>query len=335
MMDKREEPASDRAAAEPMERALRWFTLLQDGAVSESDRMAFKAWYAESPENGRAYGRITALWGAPELTAALARYAGDTRRRCRAVDDRSDVALSRRRRPWIICLSAVAAMLLVMGFFGTDAVRMFGPEADYRTGIGEMREVVLPDGSVLRLNTATAISVDIAAGLRRVRLLDGEGFFDVVRDATRPFEVSAGRTTVRVLGTSFAVNRDGERVTVGVKSGRVAIRPHGEGGEEIHLSPGELVEIAPGEAPRKRQADREIAFAWLSGRIAFRDARLGDVLTELGRYYDGWIYLAGDIGDVRVSGNFRNDDPAAVALALVRAAGGQVTRLPPGILIVH
>lgn len=318
-----------------MGRALEWFTLLQDGAAKEDDRAAFEAWYAEAPENGRAYARITALWGSPELTTALARSAAEVPEQDSISAASSPVPAHRRRRSWGVCLSAVAALILFAGLFRTDVVQIFQPAADFRTEVGEARDIALPDGSMVRLNTASALSTDFGGSARRVSLLNGEGFFDVVRDETRPFIVTAGSTTVRVLGTSFDVYRDDERISVAVKSGKVSVRPNGEGGNDIRLAPGDRVEIAPGMTPRVHRADGDRVFAWLSGRVAFRDARLGDVLTELGRYFDGWIYAVGDIGDIRVSGNFRNDDPAAVVRILARSAGGDVIRLPGDILIVR
>jgi transmembrane sensor len=337
MMARREDPNLNDAADGPMSRALEWFTLLQDGAAKESDRAVFEAWYGEAPEHRRAYARITALWGAPELTTALARSAADaTAQDCiAAVSDA--VPAQRRRRSWGVCLSAAAALVLFFGFFGADVVQIFQPAAEFRTEVGESRDIALPDRSMVRLNTASALSTDFGGGARRVSLLNGEGFFDVVRDETRPFVVTAGSTTVRVLGTSFDVYRDGERISVAVKSGEVSVWPNGKGGgeDDIRLAPGDKVEIAPGMMPRVRRVDGDRAFAWLSGRIAFRDARLGDVLIELGRYYDGWIYAVGDIGDVRVSGNFRNDDPAGVARVLARSAGGDVIRLSGDILILR
>ena len=82
--------------------------------------------------------------------------------------------------------------------------------------------------------------------------------------------------------------------------------------------------------------DPNDAFAWLEGRIRFRDRRLGDVLDELRRYHRGIIIVAdGRIAEIRVSGNYRLDDPALVVASLAEAVGATLTRLSDHVLILR
>ena len=68
------------------------------------------------------------------------------------------------------------------------------------TVIGQMREIVLPDGSIVSLNTDSEISVAFSPTVRKICLLRGEALFDVAKNKARPFVVWAGGTQVRAVG---------------------------------------------------------------------------------------------------------------------------------------
>ncbi|MPY73852.1 MAG: DUF4880 domain-containing protein [Alphaproteobacteria bacterium] len=328
MSENREDAGQD-PANRRTEEALLWFTRMQGAGATGADRAAFEAWLAADSRNGASFRRVTALWGSPELAAALEVAALGAEAR----PARHSTAAA---WPFLRYAAVAAAVLACVALFGplAGAWRYLG--ADYRTAAGATRTVTLADGSVLRLNTATAIEVEMGDAYRRVRLLRGEGYFDVARNADRPFEVDAGPVHVRILGTAFTVQRDGDRVLVGVRRGSVTVY-RGDGvGTGARLSAGEMLEIAPGEPARRARFDADTMLAWLDGRIVFRDKPLGAVMEQVGRYHPGWIFLAGDdLAKARVSGSFRLDDPGAIVDSLARAAAAEAVRLPGGIIVVH
>ncbi|MEJ1961315.1 MAG: FecR domain-containing protein [Gammaproteobacteria bacterium] len=70
------------------------------------------------------------------------------------------------------------------------------------------------DGSAITLNTDSQLRVALTEAERRVDLKQGEAFFEVAKDSTRPFVVEAGRKRVVAVGTKFSVRRDGDFVEV-------------------------------------------------------------------------------------------------------------------------
>jgi FecR protein len=78
--------------------------------------------------------------------------------------------------------------------------------------------VTLADGSHVELNSQSAIAIHYDAGQRRVRLLEGEAWFEVSPDPVRPFVVEASGGTVTALGTAFNVDAEKERAHVTVTS---------------------------------------------------------------------------------------------------------------------
>ncbi|WP_241117998.1 FecR family protein, partial [Achromobacter xylosoxidans] len=94
---------------------------------------------------------------------------------------------------------------------------------EYRTQVGELRSVALPDGSRAELNSRSHIRVRFGEAERRVELVAGEALFSVEKNTGRPFVVDAGLGTAVVTGTRFDVRRDAEQVRVLVESGSVKV----------------------------------------------------------------------------------------------------------------
>ena len=87
------------------------------------------------------------------------------------------------------------------------------------------KTIVLPDGTsiVLQPESALHYSKAFSDTLREV-YLTGEAFFEVRKDATRPFLVHANEIVTRVIGTSFNVrNYKNENIVVQVKTGKVSV----------------------------------------------------------------------------------------------------------------
>ena len=98
----------------------------------------------------------------------------------------------------------------------------------YTTGNGEMKKIMLPDGTAIYLNAATTVRVPRnfkSAAFRRVMLDGGEAFFEVKRDTLRPFSIATGTYLTTVLGTSFNINAYPERsgYQVAVRTGKVRV----------------------------------------------------------------------------------------------------------------
>ncbi|MEX0693265.1 MAG: FecR domain-containing protein [Rhodospirillales bacterium] len=296
-----------------MDDALDWFTRLQSGGAALADREAFTAWLRADPAHAEAYRRVEDVWGSPAFKGALTRHA--------SADADVMNPVPGRRRLRIKKFAAVAtalAVVLVSALKGPDLV--IALEADAAAGIGERSTSKLADGSQMTLNTASAADIDFSADLRRVTLLRGEAYFDVSPDAARPFEVIAGDARVRVVGTAFTVRRTGQEVRVTVARGRVAVTG-AVTDKSVELSPGDGVVAAAGQTGDVERTNTDQALAWIDGRLRFRERPLGEVLAELDRYHTGYIGAAsGRARTTVVSGNYRLDDPAAVARALASAA---------------
>jgi transmembrane sensor len=169
----------------------------------------------------------------------------------------------------------------------------------YRTATGQMRDVVLPDGSLVDLNTQTELEWVGNPQDRRVRLIRGEAYFQVVHDPHRPFRILLAHSEVQVLGTRFDVYQmaDGD-VRVSVISGAVAVEGLENGssappswsrrlgaGQQIEYSPvGLLADVHAIVAPK--------VVRWRQGILETQGEPLSDFVSDLSRYTQERIVIA-------------------------------------------
>jgi len=248
-----------------MAEATQWFVTLHDEPSDTDLRPAFEAWRAADTRHAMAYERLQKLWGASAHLPALVAPA--------AVPDRR-----------VFLRNAVGAGLAVAVVGGTGRLVLGAhPFADHRTRAGERSTVLLADGSRIELSAATALKVDLADDLRRVRLLEGEAWFQVAGDAARPFVVEAagGRTTA--MGTAFAVALSKTMATVSVTEHLVSVA---SGKASARVAQGQSVSYNRQGVGAPVASDHS-SLAWRDGRLAFVNRALGDVVEELDRWTGG------------------------------------------------
>lgn len=251
-----------------------------NGADTPDDYQRFEAWRRRSPLHAKAYEGIEAFWALLDEPA----------QRVFAQEKYPPLSPSSRptatRRVRAVGLGAALALLLWL----PGALRLWG--SDYHTDWGERRELALADGSRITLNTHAAVAVDFSRQRRVVKLLEGEAYFQVAHDPTRPFSVVGTHGTVTVTGTAFNVYEQDDKVTVTVSSGRVRLYGEGEEHQAVELSAGlQASHDAQGSGPVLR-VDVTQALAWRSGLLVFNLQPLETVVAELNRYLPGTIVIA-------------------------------------------
>lgn len=308
-----------------MDQALDWFMRLKESGASASDRRAFDLWLAAGPDHARAYRSIAAMWESPEFTAAVSRQEYSAH----------DLTARRKARRRIHYGAIAACVLLAVGLMNVNAIRVAW-KSDYRTGVGEREQVMLSDGSTAILNSGSAVALWFTSAARRMELLKGETYVEVSRDPQRAFELAGGEAVARVVGTGFSMRRESDASIVTVRHGEVAVRRSGKEGEEVRLHAGDVVRVTSHGLEPVRHVDPADAFAWIEGRIRFHDQPLGDVLAELDRHHAGLILVTDPkLKMIRVSGNYRLDNPVAVVASLAEAAHANVMRLSNYVIILH
>ncbi|UAX97594.1 FecR domain-containing protein [Ensifer adhaerens] len=318
-----------------MDAALDWFFQLKGEPDNNDLKMRFEAWRVANSVNEQTFDAVAEAWAIPEAEE-VARSLAERIRSEEMPQPTNVVELKRASRVFRSWVAAAAAViLLTVGYQQYPALRIQW-EADYVTAAGAQREVVLPDGSKAVLNTDTAIALDFEGIKRSVRLLKGEAYFDVVHDASRPFDVAAAFSQVEVKGTAFSVRRDDDKDAVALERGHVEVRSLSHPGKKVDLQPGQAIVASASTISAVQAIDSSVRFAWLKGQIAFQDQPFKTVLNELQRYYGHSVVRTGtSFDDVKVNGRYRIDNPELAIRSLATTVGASVTRLPGGILILR
>lgn len=299
--------------------AAEWVARLGGGA-GESDHAAFRAWYEADPRNAEAYDRMAAIWSASSqlskpTAADVAEGGGPSHRLAYAI------AAS-------LLLMAAAALLLLRGsFFGTERQ---GPDV-YATSHGELRQIVLPDGSRVMLDAGSRIEVAFSEAERRLVLRDGRARFAVAHEA-RPFIVQAGASQVVATGTLFDVSLLDHRLSVVLLEGRVEVRQaRGSAPPTVRrLEAGNRLVVQGEGAPVSTSASRGDT-SWARHMLEFDDVPLGEAVETANRYSQVQIRLAdAEIGRLRVTGAYRAGDAAGLARSLAAAFDLELRAGPDG-----
>jgi ferric-dicitrate binding protein FerR (iron transport regulator) len=195
-------------------------------------------------------------------------------------------------------MAAAVVLLFAFGFalFSSKSTPEEAPVAQVAqvplltktTARGQRKLVVLPDGSRVTLNADSRIEYSPDFKTNRVIQLEGEAFFDVVKDPAHPFSVISHHLTTTALGTSFNIKAYGEDapIQVTLATGKVKVEDNMPLTPAIMMDPGEGVHFDPKTSSiLKSKVDLKGALSWQEGILHFEKVPFDDILTELERWY--------------------------------------------------
>ena len=275
-----------------------WAVALNSGEIDLASRNAFETWLCEDEQNLLAFEKYEMLLQSLSGSAELAK---------------AEPSARSSARPWWRGVVAVAASIAVVAgaallVYTTNG---FEPEASpIQTAAAEIRTLTLPDGSVATLGGRSRIETHYEADARRVTLLEGDAYFDVVPDTSRPFFVDAGTRVVRVVGTEFSVSRDSEAVRIAVAEGKVEVFNPGVKDLPVEaLLPGDKIEIVSRQGITRSTVEPASVGRWREGWLSFRDASLGEIAESVERYSNTrLVFASSDLEETRVTASFGIDN---------------------------
>ena len=193
--------------------------------------------------------------------------------------------------------------------------------------------LTLDDGTLVHLNYNTRLIYPekFGRGDRNV-ILDGEAYFMVAKDKSRPFIVHTPNGDVKVYGTEFNVNTTGDNTSVVLVKGSVSVTP--TGGKEQLMNPGQLCEFSV-ENLMLSTIDVEPYIAWNEGKFSFEEWPLERIMQVISRWYGREVvFTSEDIKHQQYSGNFdRYEDIHPTMEAIESITGLKITFAPGRIII--
>ncbi len=296
----------------PEDAAAHWLAR-HDADPSTAADPAFLAWLSESDRHAAAWARARAVW-----TQAAKDLEEDP-----LAEALRASALAARPPGWPKALAAASiAAAVLLGAVGgwrywtgrePSAAQVATSEpasgSQLSTQVGERRLATLDDGTRLELDGDTHVEVTFDGKARRLRLLRGQAYIQVARDAARPFSVDAGDQTIIDRGTEFSVSYAPGTFSVTLAQGSVVVGPRGA--PPAHeLKPGERLLLRDGRPALVEPVDLKSALAWRDGFVEFSDTPLSDAVAEMNRHGGRKMVIADPrVGALKVSGRFKLGEP--------------------------
>lgn len=308
--------------------------------ISELNASALS--YTDVPDDyiQRSVDRLNALTGAKESKPDNVRY----------------------RVLWKAIAIAASVLLLVsasyMLYTKLQPVKFEQPVSVIQTKKGSKSNIVLPDGSLVWINDDTKLTYTKTFGeaVREVSL-EGEAYFDVIKDDKKPFIVHTKTMDVRVLGTAFNVKayNDEESTAATLIRGSVEVILKNKNGEKIKLKPNEklVVQNSYSQAEDMHNPVKnvpEIALItiktdpidssanetqWLNNRLAFDQDELSEIAVQLERWYNVKVIIKDSaLAKQKISGVFESKSLQNVIEAL-KFAGDFEYNITDSLIIIH
>ncbi len=344
----------ERIRAAIAEQAGEWFVANDTAALDERDSAALVGWLKGSPVHVEQFLGVSMVARELRQVAADPAYALDAVLALARADDDSPVPLGRRRRPaagtqatprrWLTAAVAMAACaVLALGLLSFWSARPGAPAGapaaatvlQLQTRHGEQLSRRLADGSLLHLNTDSAVTVRYDGAERLVVLGAGQADFEVAHEPGRAFRVIAGSAQIVDVGTKFDVRLDAGSTVVTVIEGRVLVEPSAAFGKPrapaggkpspllVELRADQQLSVAAGRwQTGPVVVDAQRTTAWLHRQIVFEKEPLERVAAEFNRYAPKPIEITTPaLRSLEISGVFATDDTEAF-IAFLRSLKG-------------
>ncbi|MFJ5237310.1 DUF4880 domain-containing protein [Pseudomonas neuropathica] len=268
------------------EQAVHWLMEMQQGTLSPRQQQAWQQWLEAHSEHRRAWEHIQRVnkrlrgVSSPLVHAALNGPKSGSRRQALKL---------------LLILGAGTAV--------TWGMREHNPLpsllADYRSPLGQRRNISLGGADKLQLNTASAVDVDGAQ--RLIRLLEGE----ILLTAAQSFEVHTAQGLLKAQGARLNVRQFADRTQIALFEGRVELS--GNGRAPMLLPVARQLSFTSASVSEAKPLDANSG-AWADGMLVAAHMRLGDFLDELGRYRRGQLNCDRNVADLLISGTYPLDD---------------------------
>lgn len=301
------------------------------GNCSDAEKLRVEQWINASVKNAELFRQYKSVWAytaAPSNMPSFNSHAALEKVNSRIQKLESSPRRMPLRKHRISALkntyryaAGIAAVMLI----AFTSYLMLQPQQDVQmaTQVAETKlldPVVLPDGSSVYLNAGSVLSYPEAftGNLRQVNL-EGEAFFEIAGDASKPFIVTSGNLAIKVLGTSFNLNASAHlnTVEVAILSGKVlfySFDPDTENiREQIILNQGEKgIYHKYSGAIVRTTLDNSNSIGWKSGELEFSNTPLPEVFKALESTYNLRFEFDRNLSNMVLTARFNQEEPENV-----------------------
>jgi transmembrane sensor len=293
-----------------------------EGQLDPAGQKELQSWLEEDDANRRYYGELLKTW---ELTGGAdtditpdieANWASFNRKLQTTVQPAGIV------RSYRYIYRAAAAVLLLGGAATAWFMLKGTGQITVQTAANETNIVVLPDGTkaFINKNSSLRYASNFSKGERTIHL-EGEAFFDVVKDEAHPFVVYTSQTKTQVLGTTFDVKAyNVQPVEVYVLSGKVAVSGQKGQSKEVVLTEGRKVTLGKDQQLAEDAISNHDFIAWKDNIMVFNDEAISNVIRKVEALYGVKIIAEESVADYTIKTRITPDQPLEQVLDVIAAS---------------
>ena len=205
-------------------------------------------------------------------------------------------------------IAAIALLVLGITFFITESTskKLITQSA----ALGEMKTLLLPDGSKLILNANSSITYSTDFKNNRKLNLKGEAYFKVVRNPKKPFIVETAQFKIKVLGTSFTIRAYKNYAnTIRVLSGKVEVNSKENPNEKVFLTKNQQLSFSKSQLPLLTNDSQRDFLAWTKNIVVLENTTLGETAEILRNKFKVTILFDNpELEQLRITGKFKNEN---------------------------
>ena len=266
------------------------------GESSEEEEQQVQQFKLENPEE---YQSLQIFWTKKEIKLNEVDNSKAWQDIARKAEKSQPVAIYRHLK----IAASVAAIFLLISIIGVSLFQQNDAPNIVSATTDSIQELVLDDGTIVHLNAGASLQYPEKFNSKERNVtLKGEAFFEVAKDAQRPFHIQTNHSTVEVLGTSFNIDTNINQTEISVATGKVKV---------ASLSTNESTILRPNQSALVQQNKLETFDTknlnyqtWKTGVFHFDKTAISQVVKELNTYYENKIVLANKDADCLLSTSF-------------------------------
>lgn len=274
-----------------------------NGHLAEEDRKAVEDWVSNSEENRVRFEQLHSLYLNTQIS--LENYKPNVEKAWSSVESKLKSQQPKQVLVnWTTVYRVAAAIVLLVGV-GIFTYQLTQSDSQtIRTHRGEVRELLLSDGTQVILNEQSSFvfNSDFNKKDRSVELI-GQAYFKVTKDQSRPFIISGGSALVQVKGTAFDFKTDNGYSEVNVTEGVVEMIPNGHPNQKLVLTRNERGVLVDNNLIKTDGVNRD-ALVWRLDELTFKSTPLSEVVKLLAEHFSVEFKLSEGISSCLITSSF-------------------------------
>lgn len=271
-----------------------------DNTITPANKELLRQWRETDPANEKTYQEFLNVQ--VNLDKLVGRLDIDAQRSWESLDKKIENAPALEKFPFLkqekqnhywLKIAASLLILCSIGYYFVQKNQNVVISTDQQATV---TNIVLPDGTAVKLNAATTISYNKSSFRRdrKLQLLKGEAFVQVAEDKSVQFRVDLGELEAKDIGTRFNISKNEHKIAVIVEEGKVALRHHSSN-KEVLLTAGKIGLYNPATKELIAANNPDLNYkAWIDKNFVFTAVPIAEVASQLEKAYSSRIDIKGD-----------------------------------------